>query len=79
MIRIVIQTFLYSKYKIGVMLISFFIQKTWAFYFFPCISIPYQLSLVGLASLLGEDLERYVLMKKIIVHEREGYSFLMGW
>lgn len=56
----------------GVMLISWFFgffSKTGASSFFPCISIPYQLSLVGLASLLIEDLERYVLVKKIIVNE----------
>lgn len=56
----------------GVMLISRFFgffQKTGASYFFPCISISYQLSLVDLASLLIEDLERYVLVKKIIVNE----------
>lgn len=48
---------------------NLFFQKMRAFYFFPCISVPYQLSLVGLTSLLIEDLERYVLVK------REGYIF----
>lgn len=48
-------------------MLPIFFQKSIALYFFAFISILYQLSLVGPASLLAEDMERDVLVKRTMV------------